>query len=173
MKKLLAIFIFTYAAYGSILFEPYVGLTIEGKVDEDGIDGNFYGNSFGARLGAQYLYVFGGFDYRVGRYSVDSDENTILEDDTLNNERYYAFVGYEFPMFFKVWAGAALGGVARAENVEYEDGGGYVVGVGYKGLPIINLNLEYESWDYGKSDPDVGELEGNHILFSLSTPINF
>lgn len=175
MKKLLCLIFLCSSAYGSFLFEPYGGTTFSGTLEESNTDALFTGASFGAKLGVQYTYFFAGFDYRIGRFSVDAKEDdTTLEDDTLNNEQYFLFVGYEFPMWFRAWGGLALGGYASSNDRKFREGNGALVGLGYKGLPWVSVNLEYVTWGYDKVDPGSdSDLKGQHFLFSLSLPINF
>tara|TARA_Y100000780_G_scaffold232578_1_gene267181 strand:+ start:40893 stop:41420 length:528 start_codon:yes stop_codon:yes gene_type:complete len=175
MFKLLTLFFISFSAWGSILFEPYFGLSVSGELEESSTDAQFYGPGYGIKFGAQYLNLFGGIDYRIGTFSVDATEaGTTLEDETLDTETYYAFVGYEFPAFFKVWAGLGVGGDASAPGLEFSEGSGSVLGVGYKGFPIISLNLEYMTFKYDEVEPgDDSDLEGQNLLFSVSVPINF
>ncbi|MEX0799491.1 MAG: hypothetical protein WD025_08595 [Bacteriovoracaceae bacterium] len=175
MKKLLVLFIISFSTYGSVLFEPYVGMTFSGDVEESGEDGVFEGPGYGVKLGAQYQGLYGGFDYRLGSYTLDMDgDASKLEDKTLSSEIYYAFVGYEFPAFFKVWAGLGIGGRANSNEFEFTEGSGSLIGVGYKGLRLVSLNFEFNNWKYGKVDPGGdSDLEGSNFLFSVSVPINF
>ncbi|MCO4756005.1 MAG: hypothetical protein KC478_16105 [Bacteriovoracaceae bacterium] len=175
MIKLLTLFLISFSSWGSVLFEPYYGMSFSGELEESSTEALFTGPSYGAKFGAQYMGLFGGFDYRLGTFSVDAkEEGTSLEDETLDLEMYYAFVGYEFPAFFKVWAGLGIGGGADSPGLEFSDASGSLLGVGYKGFPVISLNLEYMSWKYDEVDPgSESDLEGQNFLVSVSIPINF
>lgn len=175
MIKLLTLFFISFSAWGSILFEPYFGLSISGELEESSTDAQFYGPSYGLKFGAQYMGLFGGFDYRLGTFSVDASEaGTTLEDETLDAEIYYGFIGYEFPAFFKVWAGLGVGGKAQAPGLDFSEGSGSLLGLGYKGFPLVSINIEYMTFKYDEVDPgDESDLEGQNILASISVPINF
>lgn len=175
MKKLLAFFLLTISAYGSITFEPYLGMSTGGEFEEDGIESLFQGPSYGLKFGAQYTYYFIGFDYRLSAFAADSKKSpSKFEDRTLNNEQYFLYFGYDFPAPFKLWAGAALGGKASVGDFEYTEGSGYLLGAAFTGLPIVSINIEWVSWAYDKVDPGSStDLEGSHLLFSLSTPVKF
>lgn len=172
MKKLLVLFIISFSTYGSVLFEPYVGMTFGGELEQGSSESSFDGASYGAKFGAQYMGLYGGFDYRLGNFTTNDD--SVLADETLNAEIYYAFLGYEFPAFFKVWAGLGIGGRANSDDLEFSEGSGSLIGFGYKGLPLVALNLEFVNWKYDKVDPGGDtDLEGSNFLLSVSVPINF
>lgn len=175
MLKLLVLFIFTIPAYGSLLLEPYVALSIGGGFEDDSEEGDYSGTSYGAKFGFQHTYFFGGFDYRLGVFDLEADSSGYsLDGKSFNNEQYFLFAGLDLPTFFRVWGGLAVGGRADSGDFEFTEGGGALLGAGYKGFQVISLNLEYVAWNYGKVDPGSdSELEGSHILFSLSTPIRF
>lgn len=174
MKKLLALIICALPAYGSILFEPYAGLAALGTFEQDSVEGDFTGFSYGAKIGFQHLYLYGGLDYRLGNYQMTSDSGShYLDDESFSHEQYFAFLGVDLPSPLKFWAGMAVGGDSSADTTDFGDGAGTLIGVGFKTLQVVSLNLEYMSWSYDEIDPGGGSLEASQIVFSLSTPIRF
>ncbi len=182
MKHFLSLFAFTVlffanTARADILIEPVVGYNFNAVADFE--DGERYsggtGPSFGGRLGYQNLGLQLGVDYLNS--SLDMDDEDF--DKNIDTSEWAAFVGFKFPILLRVYAGyifSATGETEDAANNEYEfsKGSGYKAGIGFTGLPFININLEYRTgtFDEIKIDGDESDSTADYqsIMLGLSLP---
>ncbi len=198
---ILAVLIFIgKAALASVLIEPYVGYSLGGKIDlkETSQKYDYSGMNYGGRLGVDYLGLMGGFAYDHGSYTATYKEPSSSIDllkslnESLDSEwsvnSYGVFVGYNFPILFRVWGTYFLSADWKATK----DGGGefkdnkmkstaYELGFGYKILPILSLNLQYRVADISKKEYSDGSTEPDNYkkastksgIVSISVPISF
>jgi hypothetical protein len=143
---LLLAFVILNPAKAGVLIEPVAGYSFL-KTDDDKANGG----SFGGRLGYQKLGFQLGVDYLAS--SVDIDNKTYKENFTFNE--YAGFIGYEFPVLLRVYAGyifqasgtskinSDFGAGAQDYKVEYDKGSGTKFGIGFTGLPFVDINIEY------------------------------
>lgn len=150
-------FLFIRPASAGLLIEPVVGYNF-GKADVDDKKNNFTGPSYGGRLGYQNLGFQLGLDYL--RSSMDVDSNKFKENVTANE--YAGFVGFEFPILLRVYAGyifsatgnskykTDLGGGAGTQTYDLKltDGTGTKFGVGFTALPFLDINFEYRTGQF-------------------------
>lgn len=138
-------------ANAGLLIEPVLGYNfskLDGYFDEKA-----YGPSFGGRLGYQNLGFQLGLD--VMKSSQNVDDNKFK--DKLSTTEYAAFVGFEFPILLRVYAGYIFAGSADTQvmadlglgagsqkyKVEHDTITGTKIGVGFTGLPFVDINFEY------------------------------
>lgn len=158
---LFSAFLFTSHAKAALLVEPLVGYsfvnstfnadTAAGVTKED-YSGN--GGSFGGRLGYQKLGFQIGLDYLHS--SIDLDDKDIKQNLSMNE--WAAFVGFEFPVLLRVYAGyifSADGETkidvgATNEDTKLTDGTGMKAGVGFTLLPFLDINVEYRKGTFGE-----------------------
>ena len=144
------VFGFTHQADAALLIEPVVGYNLGAKVegDDDTVKGS--GPAFGGRLGYQYLGFQVGADYLNSKLDLDNWSKD------LNLTEWAGFVGFEFPVLLRVYAGyifSATGeGKINGVKTELTNGSGTKVGVGFTPLPLIDINLEMRqgTFDDGK-----------------------
>jgi len=89
------------------------------------------------------------------------------------------FIGYEFPVLFRVYAGYIFSGTGTTKaddgtKIEFNEGTGSKVGVGFTGLPFVDINLEYRQMKYpemtlGSTDTDT-DTTYSTIMLGLSLP---
>lgn len=186
MKKffgLLALTVlFTAApAKADLLIEPLVGYNVATKFEFE--DGDSYsggrGPAFGGRLGYQQLGFQVGVDYLNS--TVDMDDKLFKKD--LKTGEWAAFVGFEFPILFRVYAGYIFSVSGKTSlrddsgvnvNTKLNGGSGYKAAVGFTLLPFLDINLEYrtvtvDNWKYGSFKPKT-DVEYSSYLVSLSLP---
>jgi hypothetical protein len=160
--SLLGIFILPSAQAG-LLVEPLIGYNFNYKIDDD----KGHGRAFGGRLGYQNLGLQLGIDYLNSTIEIkDSSE------DFKSNE-WAAFVGYQFPLFFRVYAGYIFSADGELGSLEAKEGSGTKLGVGFTGLPFVAINFEYRSGKFEKINSTSIDTDFSSFLISLSVPLNF
>ena len=183
MKQLTQLALLLALAFGfsthsqaSLLIEPVVGYNIGAKYDAEGGE-NYTGGTgaaFGGRLGYQNLGLQLGVDYLNS--SLDMDDNDF--DKNVSLSEWAGFVGFEFPVLLRVYAGYIFSATGTTKmsnaNVDLIDGSGTKFGVGFTGLPFIDINVEYRTGafgDYEISGTKVGkEVKYQSIMLGLSLP---
>ncbi len=114
------------------------------------------GTSYGGRLGYQNFGFQLGLDYLASAMETDGDK--------FNTSEFGGFVGFEFPILVRVYAGYVFSGTGTLESdidYKFKNGSGPKVGIGFTLLPFLDINLEYRSITYE-------ELETT----SNATPVN-
>lgn len=182
MKHFLSLFVFTAlffanTARADLLIEPVVGYNFNAVADFE--DGERYsggtGPSYGGRLGYQNLGLQLGVDYL--KSSLDMDDNDF--DKNIEASEWGAFVGFKFPILLRVYAGyifSATGDTEDSANNKYEfsKGSGYKAGIGFTGLPFVNINVEYRSGTFDEIKINGDEADGGAnyqaIMIGLSLP---
>jgi hypothetical protein len=163
-------FTLSNSAQASLLVEPLVGYNINGKAG-DASRGS--GTSYGGRLGYQNMGFQLGLDYLSSSLDYSRDS---FSSDNLETSEWGFFVGYKFPILLRVYAAYIFSATGEAGAVEVSKGTGTKVGVGFTGLPFVNVNVEYRSgnWDQIKVNgvTQTGDADFSALLLSLSLPIN-
>jgi hypothetical protein len=149
---LILAFLIINPAQAGLLVEPVLGYSMSklqvdtaGSEEEEGS-----GVSIGGRLGYQNLGFQLGIDYLKSTISID---DTSFKSDLDSNE-ISGFVGFEFPILFRVYAGYILSASAEADygspknTLSLTDGSGMKLGVGFTGLPFVDINFEYRKGTY-------------------------
>jgi hypothetical protein len=167
----------------ALLIEPVVGFNVGTKFDLKFDDfpaqnENFSGGkggAFGGRLGYQNFGFQLGLDYL--KSSIDMNSSYFKTNISLSE--WAGFVGYEFPLFVRVYAGyifSANGSTKKAasESVDLSKGTGSKLGVGFTGLPFVDINFEYRTgtinqMSYGGTDYDT-EIRYSSLMLGLSVP---
>ena len=174
---------FVNSASAALLIEPVVGFNASSKaeieIEEDEGTKSYSGGGglgFGGRLGYQYLGFQLGLDYLHS--SIDMGDDDI--DKNVNMDEWAGFVGFEFPVFFRVYAGYIFSATAdtkiNGDVAEFEKGSGTKVGLGFTGLPFLDINFEYRAGtfkDYklGSTEMDT-DMDYNTWFLGLSLPFN-
>ena len=177
---------FSSVSRADLLIEPVVGYNLGFKFDTK-FDAPYAsandsaaatgGGAFGGRLGYQNFGFQLGLDYL--KSSVSGDDF----DTALDTSEWAGFIGYEFPIMFRIYAGYIFSGTGDTKDdqtndkVELTKESGTKIGVGFTGLPFIDINLEYRqaSWSQlstGGVDFD-GEFSYSTIMLGLSAPFTF
>lgn len=169
---------FSVESQAALLIEPVVGYSIgkfnsetdtAGDVEKD--DHSARGTSYGGRLGYQNFGFQLGVDYLASKMTQN--------DEDFNTSEFGGFVGFEFPILLRVYAGYVFSGTADTtvddEEIELSGGKGPKVGIGFTVLPFLDLNLEYRSITYNTEDEDLGagvEFDSDYqaLMFGISLP---
>ncbi|MFT6070358.1 MAG: hypothetical protein ACJAT2_000842 [Bacteriovoracaceae bacterium] len=201
MKNLILCFsllaMFSATATAGIHLEPYVGYAKGSEGNHTPSTGDqhasdYTGIGFGARVGISYIGFLAGLTY-------DSQGITGSDDDTPSIEVDYkgtnmgAFVGYEFPIGFRIWASYyvdskfEIDSVSGANSNQIGDtllGNGMSIGLGMSVIPmVLAVNLEYKTFTYDEyEDVSAGttvalngssEAGASYLLLSVSAPLGF
>jgi hypothetical protein len=173
------ILIFGQAARADLLVEPVIGYNFNTKVDFEGGE-NYSGGmgpAFGGRLGYQNLGLQLGVDYLSS--VIDMDDNDF--DDDVNLTEVGGFVGFKFPILLRAYAGYIFSATgdsksANGDKMELSKGSGYKAGLGFTGLPFLNINVEYRSGTFDEVKVGTVELDEGatyqSIMLGLSLPIS-
>lgn len=181
------------STYSGIHIEPYFGYIADGKTEQNtggnNLQWSFNGPIYGARLGYNIFGFITGIEYAMSAFDhkFDSPESqrAANPDDEFEGTFLGLFIGYDFPVLSRFW-------LTYFFNAEYEDkdgtnssdlikGSSYALGLGYKMLPLISLNVEYRKSIYDKEkDASTGittnlgseKYEIQEIIVSLSFPFN-
>ncbi len=167
---------FTVESRAFLLIEPVIGYNV-GKFnselellgEKEKSDDSMSGTSYGGRLGFQNLGFQLGLDYLASNLSVDGD--------SLKTSEFGGFVGFEFPILLRVYAGYVFSGEGTLEgdddDIKLKSGTGPKLGVGFTVLPFLDLNLEYRSIKYEEKDLGaLGKLNADYqaVMFGISLP---
>lgn len=183
MKKLtqLALLLATVLGFASqanaaLLIEPVVGysygkynteLTTVSDTDKD--DQGLSGLSYGGRLGYQNFGFQLGLDYLASNMSQDGE--------SMKTSEWGGFVGFEFPILVRVYAGYVFSGTGDTTvedvDVDLKGGTGPKIGVGFTLLPFLDINLEYRRITYDTVDKTNVELDSDYSATMLSFSLPF
>lgn len=178
---LILAFLVIKPASAGLLLEPVLGYSVLNKFELDAPDTSSEkgsGPSIGARLGYQNLGFQLGLDYLRSSYSMEDND---FKEDLVSSE-IAGFVGFEFPILLRVYAGYIFAGNAETEaevlgtkvDVEYKDASGMKLGVGFTGLPFVDINFEYRKGEFSEakfgSDKVDEKTNFSAYMISLSLP---
>lgn len=172
---LILAFLVINPARAGVLIEPVLGYSVS-TVDSGDSD-RATGASYGGRVGYQNLGFQLGLDYLKSGFDVD---NNAYKSDFKTSE-FAGFVGFEFPILLRVYAGyifqatgetdLAVGGVKN--KVEFDKGTGTKFGVGFTGLPFVDINFEYRKGKLtdGKwGSQDIDDADYSAYMIGISLP---
>ena len=140
---LILAFLIIKPASAGVLIEPVLGYSAgKFEIDNDAFDEEkFAGPSIGGRLGYQNLGLQLGVDYLQS--TLDVDDNDFKD---LKTKEWAGFVGFEFPILIRVYAGYIFSAEGKAEvndtDIKATGGTGPKFGVGFTGLPFVDINFE-------------------------------
>jgi hypothetical protein len=176
---LIVAFFMLGTAKAGLLVEPLIGYNVNYKFQtDDASEDKGSGLGYGGRLGYQNLGFQLGLDYL--KSSIGPDSNDYKKD--LSTSEWAGFVGFEFPILLRVYAGYIFAATGETEyddgtnkgDLELSDGSGMKFGIGFTGLPFVDINVEYRKGTFGeykfggaKVDKDT---DYSSLLLSLSLP---
>ena len=204
-KWLLCILVIPSFVNAGLLVEPYVGYSIsenEWKVASIPVISEYNHAIIGGRLGYSVLGFSLGVtaDMSLADFEVEQvSPASVGPYDEWSKTDLGAFVGYSFPILLRVYGAYYFSSSLEktkdndgdAENDVGDEwkGGGYAIGLGFTGLPIVALNLEYRKVTYDEqlnkpagttttfpitaSGVTYSEVEESSIILTLSAPFDF
>jgi hypothetical protein len=169
-------------AQAGLLIEPVVGYSFgNASIDlevpstpsaNDSDKNSAKGTSYGGRLGYQNFGFQLGLDYLASNLKTDGD--------AFKTSEFAGFVGFEFPILLRVYAGYIFSGTGTLEgddqDFKFKSGTGPKVGIGFTLLPFLDINLEYRSVKYEQLDETVSslpvniDLDYNAVMLAFSLP---
>lgn len=173
MKKFLFIFTLTFLtlnigaknqAQAAFLVEPFIDHALSGEVTNGGNDSDMSITTEGLRLGMTSLGFMYGVEFSIGntRYDTDPEVDATSQDLGL-------FLGYTFPVMFRVWATYYTDSKISWDDEEYT-GTGTKIGIGYSGLPYVSINLQMLNRSYSDNNDDIDDTA---TLLGISVPLTF
>jgi hypothetical protein len=167
LKTLLVLVTLTIGlnAKAGLYIDPYFGTMISGEWEGSSTE-DLSGTDMGLRLGWGLMGLSFGVDYRMINHTIEFNSgNQDVEGNVLA-----AYVGYEFPIMFRVYGEYIASGSADVGNQTADVTGGTVIGVGYTGLPFVAINYEMVSTTFEANN---SEADNSYSLLSLSFPFSF
>lgn len=172
-------------ANAALLIEPVLGYNVNVKSETEAFDisgvpvaksstSGGKGVGIGGRLGYQQL----GFQVGLDFLKSTLDMNDSNYDEDLNTTEWAGFVGFEFPVLFRVYAGYIFAGEGKSENggedITVSGASGAKFGLGFTGIPFIDINIEYRRgvFDEMKIGSSKYKVDTNYsaLMFALSVP---
>lgn len=154
---LILAFLIIKPASAGLLIEPVLGYNF-GKLESDE-SFSTKGASVGGRIGYQKLGFQLGLDYL--KSTQDVDDSSFKKD--LKTDEFAGFVGFEFPILLRVYAGYIFSATGTSKyrtdmgsgdqdyNLKLSDGTGTKFGIGFTGLPFVDINFEYRRGKFDTS----------------------
>lgn len=174
------IFFFQLSQKASAAFylEPFAGVILNSKYKSTVDEGTLSGSQVGARIGWTNMGLSLGLDGRRSAMKLET-ETIGLEDSDYTATQSGFFIGYEFPILFRVWANYVFSSEASDNDDssnKFKGGGGYNFGIGYKPLPFISINLEMFTLNYKTYENALGEtnvdFKSSGMLLGVSIPVS-
>lgn len=172
----LVLVLVTSTAQAGLLVEPIIGLNVNHKLEPKSDSYSGLGGAYGGRLGFQNYGFQLGLDYLAS--STDLDDKDFKNN--FKSQDWAAFVGFEFPILVRVYAGyifSATGDVnlTGGGKAKMTDGTGTKIGVGFTGLPFLDINVEYRRGSYDSvkvGGVKTGSADFSATMLSVSLPLN-
>ncbi len=162
-----------FDAHASLLVEPFAGYEI-GKIKQGSQSDGLTGANYGARLGYESLGFMIGGEYALGALRGNPSGGSNYDVSTTDAG---IFVGYNFPILFRVYGTYYLLSTATDADISGGDikGTGYRLGIGFTPLPFITLALEEVSRTYTKQGSSSlgSNVTANSTLLTVTLPLTF
>jgi hypothetical protein len=166
----------------SILIEPHLGYNISGGTSDYASSKYEYkGAQYGSKLGFNYLGLMAGFDFNYGTFTLDRTTNAGVKTSAEYKQTDLGiFVGYNAPVLIRGWIGYYFSSKAENANssTNYFKGTITELGLGFRPLPLLSLNVAYRMVAYDKQSVNSVEstlspkFDPTEIVLSVSLPIN-
>ncbi len=171
---------FASFAKAGIFVEPYAGYGLGSYDDGAGEKGKVSAVSLGARIGGEMNMLFIGADVSKQMSGKIKADNAGGTDEKFTGTQLYGVVGANLPIL-RLWAGYGLLNEIKMDSVLGDvtvDGGSHIkLGVGFKIIPMVSLNVEYLIEKYKKIEvagiSQDTDFKSNTLLLSASVPLSF
>ena len=159
-----------------LLLEPYMGFgkSSSEQIQTPDVSHDRFSLIPGVKIGMNTMLrlVSAGMEISYQDTTVEDPSQT---EHNLERTDYALFAGFDFPVLFRVFGKYILKSSLDIGETKIVDSSGYGFGLGYVGLPLLNLNLEYRNLSWNKIIRNGSEehSDGNisEIVFSLSLPL--
>lgn|GEM_PF-343640 len=187
---LLALSLGIPVARAGLYVEPYLGYSVNSaEQTSSSTDFSYDSPYFGGRLGGSFMMLNLGLDYMMRpEHDVKYDAPASLAGTKEKHDGKYlgAFIGVDFPVLVRAYASyyfdATLEDKDGSDVADELNGKGYMLGLGFTGLPFVSLNLEYRALTFDEyKDASAGtttaltgnqEYSAKEIGFSVSIPLD-
>lgn len=167
-------FLLVKPAEAGLLIEPVAGFSFSKFEPSNLKEFSSNGVNYGGRLGYQNLGFQLGLDYLSGSENVTSSNIKKSYEHT----EWAAFAGFEFPVLLRVYAGYIFAADGETKHktlgkVSFNNGTGMKLGVGFTGLPFVDINFEYRSGTYDKTKMggiNTGKTDFSGFMIAASLP---
>ncbi len=147
MKKILVIFMtLGFISSAQAGFRGNIGIDMAFSGD-DGAGNDFDNMPLWAdiELGWSTLGLSYGLNYETTLTDIEFENST----GEFSHNGYGIFVGYEFPVMFRIYGAYMLGGAIEGEGTfERTKMSGTKLGLAYTGFPLIDITLEIRSYEF-------------------------
>lgn len=152
MKKILLFLIsltFLSSANAGFYINPGIAISVSGDADGTDVDNNYMLGQ--VQLGWSTLGLSFGADYEMTLTDVELEATPTNNEFSANN--LGVFVGYQFPILFRIYAAYMISGKIEGQNntLELADMSGTKIGLGFTGLPFVSINLEMRKFTYDEA----------------------
>lgn len=176
---MITLLFYTEKSQASFLLEPYAGMMLNSTYEVTtgtGVEGDISGSAVGARVGFTQLGFSAGLNGQRANVTLEPETGT---DSDYTFTRMGFFVGYDFPMMLRVWGEYvfSLEGVDDDDtDNKIKEGSGTAIGIGYKVLPFVSVNLEMANMSTTKFESASGEIDYDasftQYILSVSLPLS-
>ena len=172
---LLACFAFTAPrAHAGLYLEPYASYAT-GSWSESSTNQNMNGLTYGARVAYSFPLGFQlGADVSSGNWTDNSTPSYNVQPTDLG-----IYAGYDFPILVHVWLTYDVSSQLKYTQNSSSDtfkGSAFKLGIGFKVLPLLSINFDYEMGTYNKDNNNntnaYGNLTDKMFMVGLSIPLN-
>lgn len=172
-------FAFTSSAQAGLLLEPYMGMHVNSSLTDNDCSSDceksISGMALGGRIGFQNFGFMLGLNGKRATYDVEDSTSGDLVTTTIG-----VFAGYDFPILIRVWGEYIISGTGAwddsSSNAELNVGSGTTLGIGYKVIPFVSLNLEIGAVNFDEATYDGGsnsvDTDFNTYMLSVSVPFS-
>ena len=165
-------------ANAAFYLEPFAGMLLSSSYESKLDEGTLSGSQVGARIGWTNTGLSLGLDGRRTSMQLKTDVSG-NDDGEFTATQSGFFIGYEFPIRLRVWANYVFSSSATNDDdsdVSLTGGSGYNVGLGYKLMSFISVNLEmyslnYETIEFSGGDSAV-DFESSGMIIGISIPVS-
>jgi hypothetical protein len=162
-------------ARADILLEPYLKYDVTGSDNINGTNSTLTGPGFGARVGYQALLFFFALDYGITNGTVTTNGSS----NSFTQNQAFVEVGVHVPLL-RAWAGYGfLDSSTTNTNPNITiSGSALKIGLGFTGLPLVSINLEYTmdtytQEKYNSTTTSLSSSNGNTVALGVSIPFSF
>lgn len=184
---LIAYFFTAISASANVLIEPHLGYNLSGgqndyKVSGFNVSTKYTGPQYGARLGYNFHGLMAGGAYTHATFDLKATAFGITNTSKEKQDDLGIFIGYDAPVLFRVWAtyffSSKMTETTGPSQGDWNKGHTTELGIGYKPIPFLSLNLMYRMLSFDKQSVAGVEssmspkYEPTEVVLGVSVPFN-
>lgn len=170
---ILGLLLMVNTASASLLLEPHLGYNLTATGDGE----SYNGAQYGMRVGYQQLGLMAGLDFTRSAYDREVTVNNAKVTNDFERNEWGVFVGYNFPILVRAWAGYYFSNNTKNTDSNYElTGNTTELGVGFTALPFLSVNLVYrminlDEQELGNGTKSSIDQSNQEFLVGISLPL--